>query len=113
MDHFLGLLKLAFNESASYFSWAFYSLITAYIVMALLDKNKVRGGVMSVIGIIIFLVYVLIFIPNLFFISQVFYERLGWLAGVLSFIVGFVMMMLNSIPVIYGITQKNDKKEIA
>ncbi len=67
---------------------------------------------MSVIGIIVFLVYVLIFIPNLFFISQIFHEKLGWLAGVLSFIIGFVMMMLNSIPVIYGIVKMNDKKEV-
>lgn len=47
-----------------------------------------------------------VFIPNMYFVSMVFSQKLGTAAGVASFIIGLLFMMLNSAPVITGIVQQ-------
>ncbi|WP_241190585.1 hypothetical protein [Enterobacter asburiae] len=82
------LLREAFNESVNYMTWSFYSLITA-------DLNK-----------LLFVIAMSVFIPNMYFVSMVFSQKLGTAAGVASFIIGLLFMMLNSAPVITGIVQQ-------
>lgn len=105
MDHFLVLLKAAFSESANFLSWSFYAMITAYVSLAFLERNEFRIRYNILISKLFFFISMAIFIPNIYFVSQIFGEKLGSFAGIMSFIIGIFMMMLNSLPAITGIVQ--------
>ena len=96
------LLREAFNESVNYMTWSFYSLITAYVSMAFYDRVEVN----NYLNKLLFVIAMSVFIPNMYFVSMVFSQKLGTAAGVASFIIGLLFMMLNSAPVITGIVQQ-------
>ncbi len=110
MPHLFIPLREAFNESANFLAWSFYAMITAYVSLALLEREAFKTRYNGVISKVLYVISMIIFIPNMYFVSQVFQEKLGALAGVISFILGLLMMMLNAFPVITGIVQK--KKDL-
>lgn len=59
---------------------------------------------------LLFLISMLIFIPNILFISLVFGGKLGNFAGIASFVICLLMLMLNSVPAITGLVDK--KKDL-
>ena len=93
------LLREAFNESVNYMTWSFYSLITAYVSMAFYDRVEVKTRINNYLN-------KLLFVIAMYFVSMVFSQKLGTAAGVASFIIGLLFMMLNSAPVITGIVQQ-------
>lgn len=106
MPEFFVLLSEAFNESVNYMTWAFYALITAYVSMAFQERNKDKPWCNVLLNKLLFLISMSIFIPNIYFVSRVFSEKLGPAAGVFSFIIGLLFMMINSIPAITGLVQQ-------
>ena len=100
------LLREAFNESVNYMTWSFYSLITAYVSMAFYEREEVKTRINTYLNKLLFLLAMCVFIPNMYFVSMVFSQKLGAGAGVVSFIMGLLFMMLNSVPVITGIVQQ-------
>jgi len=100
------LLREAFNESVNYMIWSFYSLITAYVSMAFYDRVEVKTRINNYLNKLLFVIAMSVFIPNMYFVSMVFSQKLGTAAGVASFIIGLLFMMLNSAPVITGIVQQ-------
>ena len=100
------LLREAFNESVNYMTWSFYSLITAYVSMAFYDRVEVKTRINNYLNKLLFVIAMSVFIPNMYFVSMVFSLKLGTAAGVASFIIGLLFMMLNSAPVITGIVQQ-------
>lgn len=110
MPHFVLMIREAFNESANYLTWSFYSLITAYVSMAMLEKSNFKTGFDKLVSKLVFLMSMVIFVPNIWFISMVFEDKLGSFAGFASFFFCLLMMMLNSIPAITGIVQ--NKKDL-
>jgi hypothetical protein len=100
------LLREAFNESVNYMTWSFYSLITAYVSMAFYDRVEVKTRINNYLNKLLFVIAMSVFIPNMYFVSMVFSQKLGTAAGVASFIIGLLFMMLNSAPVITGIVQQ-------
>ena len=94
------LLREAFNESVNYMTWSFYSLITAYVSMAFYDRVEVKTRINNYLNKLLFVIAMSVFIPNMYFVSMVFSQKLGTAAGVASFIIGLLFMMLNSAPVI-------------
>lgn len=97
------LLREAFNESVNYMTWSFYSLITAYVSN---DRVEVKTRINNYLNKLLFVIAMSVFIPNMYFVSMVFSQKLGTAAGVASFIIGLLFMMLNSAPVITGIVQQ-------
>ncbi|MEN0585304.1 MULTISPECIES: hypothetical protein [Kosakonia] len=110
MPHFVLMIRDAFNESANYLTWSFYSLITAYVSIAMLEKSNFKNKFDNFFSKLLFLISMLIFIPNILFISQVFGDKLGNFAGVASFVICLLMLMLNSVPAITGLVDK--KKDL-
>ncbi|HEE4845149.1 TPA: hypothetical protein R7G56_000558 [Klebsiella pneumoniae] len=110
MPHFVLMIREAFNESANYLTWSFYSLITAYVSIALLEKNNFKTGFDKFISKLVFLISMFIFIPNIWFISLVFGDKLGSFAGFAYFVICLLMLMLNSVPAITGLVDK--KKDL-
>lgn len=106
MPEIFFLLRDAFNESVNYMTWSFYALITAYVAMAFQERDKVKTRFSNFLNKLLFLMSMFIFIPNIFFVSRVFSEKLGPAAGVGSFIIGLLFMMINSIPAITGLVQQ-------
>lgn len=110
MPHFVIMVREAFNESANFLAWSFYAMITAYVSLALLERDSFKTRYNGLISKFLYGISMVIFIPNIYFVSRVFEEKLGPLAGVISFVIGLLMMMLNAFPVITGIVQQ--KKDL-
>lgn len=100
------LLREAFNESINYITWSFYSLITVYVSMDFYGRGEVKTRVNSYLNNLLFVIAMSVFTPVMHFVSMVFSQKLGTAAGVVSFIMGLLFMMLNSAPVIAGIVQQ-------
>jgi hypothetical protein len=105
MNEWFSLLGEAFNESANYFTWSFYALLTAYIfIRTIRTSPKTRNKkVMLVAGRVVFVVYAAVSAINNVFMSLVFAEKLGTLAQVASLSLGMVMLIVNSIPVMLSL----------
>lgn len=101
------LLREAFNESVNYMTWSFYSLVTAYVSMAFYDRVEVKTRINSYLNKILFVIAMSVFTPNMYFVSMVFSQKFGVTAGVVSFIMGLLFMILNSAPVITSIVQQH------
>lgn len=84
------LLREAFNESVNYMTWSFYSLITAYVSMAFYDRVEVKTRINNYLNKLLFVIAMSVFIPNMYFVSMVFSQKLGTAAGVASFIIGLL-----------------------
>ena len=76
------LLREAFNESVNYMTWSFYSLITAYVSMAFYDRVEVKTRINNYLNKLLFVIAISVFIPNRYFVSMVFSQKLGTAAGV-------------------------------
>lgn len=110
MPDYVLMIREAFNESANFLTWSFYSLITAYVSLAMLERNNIKTRFDKLFSKIIFLIAMIIFIPNIFFISKVFGEKLGSFAEFASFVICLLMMMLNSVPALLSLVEK--KKDL-
>uniref|UniRef100_UPI000DCD9803 hypothetical protein n=1 Tax=Enterobacter asburiae TaxID=61645 RepID=UPI000DCD9803 len=71
------LLREAFNESVNYMTWSFYSLITAYVSMAFYDRVEVKTRINNYLNKLLFVIAMSVFIPNMYFVSMVFSQKLG------------------------------------
>lgn len=113
MNDWFSLLGEAFNESANYFAWSFYSLLSAYIFLVMVEttaKSERKKLVMRA-SMIVFCVFSLITTANIWFMSLVFKAKLGYVAWVISFTVGFVMIIINAYPVVRSMIDVNKKKD--
>ena len=110
MDNFIVLLREAFNETANYLTWSFYALLAAYISMAFLSLK--RNKIADKIGKVIFCMFIATTLfPNLMFIVQVFNEKLGIIAGVISFVIAIFMIIINSAPVLLSMKENESQEE--
>lgn len=110
MDNFIVMLREAFNESANYLTWSFYALLAAYISMAFLSMKRNKNKITDKIGKAIFGIFIVtILLPNLMFIVLVFSQKLGTVAGVISFVIAIFMLIINTAPVL--LSMKEDKNQ--
>lgn len=108
--NFVKSLRDSFNESANFMTWAFYALITACAGMVLSQLDEFRTRYSNIVSLCLFFVSMLIFIPNLYFLSDVFRKNIGDGAGFLSFIIGLIMLFINIVPQIYFIVKRLEKE---
>ncbi len=108
MEHFLALLKIAFNDSAGYLSWALYSLLAAYISLMMSYQKRYKGKYSRKIGIFIYSMFMLICVPNLFFIVGIFDDIFGRVAGVISFFFAVMIVIVNSVPAALSMRDNQD-----
>ncbi|MCK2178583.1 hypothetical protein MUN35_02550 [Hafnia paralvei] len=110
MENFLALLKIAFNDSASYLSWALYSLLAAYISLMMSYQKRYKGKYSRKIGIFIYSMFMLVCVPNLYFIVKIFYDTFGKVGGVISFLFAVMIVIVNSVPVALSMRDNQDNQ---
>lgn len=103
------LLRDAFNESANYLAWSFYSLLSAYIFLTIVEtrgKSKLKKLVMRA-SMVVFWTFAVIAMVNFWFMSLVFGDKFGVIAQYISFFIGIMMIIINSYPVVRSIIDEN------
>lgn len=74
--------------------------------MAFYKRVEVKTLINSYLHKLLFVIAMSVITPNMYYVSMVFSQKSGTAAGVISFIMGLLFMMLNSAPVITGIIQQ-------
>lgn len=110
MEHFLALLKIAFNDSASYLSWALYSLLAAYISLMMSDQKRYKGKYSHKIGVFVYSMFMLVCLPNLYFIVMIFNNSLGKIAGLIAGFFALMIIIINSAPIALSMRDNHDNR---
>lgn len=110
MGNLISLLEIAFNDSTNYLSWALYSLLAAYITLALSTQKRFAGKHSGKIAMVVYAIFMAICVPNLCFVVMVFKDGLGNVAGFIAGFVAIVMIILNSVPIAMSMKESKDSQ---
>lgn len=100
---FLMTLREAFDQSTNYMTWAVLTLITAYVGLTIFQLPHFKHKFSVPVSLFLFLLSALICIFNLFLMAVVFQQKLGSVVGVISFLIGFIIIFINSAPVLFSL----------
>lgn len=114
MNEFMENVRLALDDSINYLTWAFFSLVAAFVFDRAIDikkfENKVGNRIFIVMFRFYFFVFMIIAAINIEFIREAFSYRLD--AFILSNIFWVLIMMMiavNASLIVIGIEGKKKK----
>ncbi|CDM88378.1 hypothetical protein [Xenorhabdus bovienii] len=114
MNEFMESLRLSFDCSINYLTWAFFSLVTAFAFDRLSDmkrfKNRVGNCISRLICKAYFIVFFLIGVANINYIREIFSFYLG--SSIISntfWLLIMVVLVVNAGLVVIGIGDKKSK----
>lgn len=114
MNEFMEVVKNSFNESTNYLTWAFFSLVAAFMFDRALDlkgfKKKWVNRLFRFLFRVYFFLFLIIGAVNIKFISNIFAENFGgsiW--SNIFWILIMVMIVANAGLLVIGLDDKKSK----
>ncbi|HCZ8413413.1 hypothetical protein ACFYLB_07765 [Proteus mirabilis] len=115
MNEFMEHVRLALDDSINYLTWAFFSLVAAFVFDQAISIKKFKSKVGNFIFVGLFRLYFLAFMAagavNIEFIRQAFSRRLDGFIIIsnIFWVLILVMIVVNAALVVIGIGSKKKK----
>lgn len=114
MNEFMEMLKQSFCESTNYLTWAFFSLVAAFMFDRALDlkefKNKCGNLIFRSLFRGYFFIFMLIGVINVYTIKNIFSEKLdGSVWSDIFWLLIMVMIVANAGLLVIGLGDKKSK----